>query len=36
MVKFLVDGEWRLAGDWPTETTAVGDTNNVLIVDADT
>ena len=31
-VKLSVDGEWRLAGDWPSETTAEGDTNNVLVV----
>jgi Glycogen recognition site of AMP-activated protein kinase len=31
-VKFLVDGEWRLAAGWPTEKTPDGDTNNVLIV----
>ena len=34
-VKLLVDGEWRLAGDWPTETNVEGDVNNVLIVEPD-
>lgn len=32
-VKFLVDGQWRLAPGWPTATTASGDTNNVLTVE---
>ena len=32
-VKFSVDGEWRLAADWPTEDTTEGDTNNILVVD---
>ena len=32
-VKFSVDGDWRLAPDWPTEDSADGDTNNILIVD---
>lgn len=32
-VKFSVDGEWRLAADWPTEDTADGETNNILVVD---
>jgi 1,4-alpha-glucan branching enzyme len=32
-VKFSVDGEWRLASDWPTENTPEGDTNNILVVD---
>lgn len=31
-VKFLVDGEWRLAADWPTEDDADGNTVNVLTV----
>jgi len=31
-VKFMVDGEWRLAPDWPTENNEVGETNNVLTV----
>jgi len=32
-VKFLVDGEWRLAPDWPMENDEVGETNNVLTVE---
>ena len=32
LVKFLVDGEWRLAPEWPSETSSTGDTNNVLSV----
>ena len=32
-IKFLVDGQWRLAPGWPTATTASGDTNNVLKVE---
>lgn len=32
-VKFSVDGEWRLAPDWPTEDTLTGDTNNLLVVE---
>lgn len=32
-VKFKVDGKWRLAPGWPTETTEDGDTNNVLVVE---
>jgi 1,4-alpha-glucan branching enzyme len=32
-VKFAVDGEWRLAPDWPTEDSADGDTNNILVVE---
>lgn len=32
-VKFLVDGEWRLAQGWPTEDSADGDTNNILFVE---
>lgn len=31
-VKFLVDGEWRLAPEWPMENNEVGETNNVLEV----
>lgn len=31
-VKFLVDNEWRQAGDWPTEVDAEGNTVNVLTV----
>ena len=31
-VKFLVDGQWRLAADWPSHTTDAGDTNNILVV----
>lgn len=31
-VKFMVDGEWRLAPDWPTENNDIGETNNVLTV----
>lgn len=34
LVKFLVDGEWRLAPDWPTQDVE-GDTNNVLVVEND-
>ena len=30
--KFLVDGAWRLAPDWPTVTKENGETNNVLEV----
>ena len=30
LVKFLVDGEWRLAPDWPSDTSSAGDTNNIL------
>ncbi|KAK9817139.1 hypothetical protein WJX72_010149 [[Myrmecia] bisecta] len=32
-VKWLVDGNWRLANDWPTATDSSGDTNNVLVVE---
>lgn len=32
-VKFSVDGDWRLAPDWPTEDSSDGDTNNILVVD---
>lgn len=32
-VKFLVDGQWRLAPHWPTRDDAAGTTNNVLQVD---
>ena len=31
-VKFLVDGQWRLAAEWPSQTTDAGDTNNILVV----
>ncbi|CAL8468184.1 g7723 [Coccomyxa elongata] len=31
-VKFLVDGNWRLAPHWPSITNALGDTNNLLSV----
>jgi hypothetical protein len=31
-VKFLVDGEWRLAADWPTEDDGRGNTVCVLTV----
>ncbi|KAF8072893.1 hypothetical protein HT031_000553 [Scenedesmus sp. PABB004] len=31
-VKFLVDNEWRLAADWPTEDDEEGNTVNVLTV----
>ncbi|KAG1673689.1 hypothetical protein FOA52_010557 [Chlamydomonas sp. UWO 241] len=31
-VKFMVDGQWRLAPDWPMEQDAEGETNNVLEV----
>ncbi|EIE20631.1 hypothetical protein COCSUDRAFT_67158 [Coccomyxa subellipsoidea C-169] len=31
-VKFLVDGNWRLAPHWPAVTNALGDTNNVFAV----
>ena len=31
-VKFLVDGQWRLAADWPTENNEIGETNNLLVV----
>ncbi|KAG2453004.1 hypothetical protein HYH02_002340 [Chlamydomonas schloesseri] len=30
--KFLVDGGWRLASDWPTENDELGETNNILVV----
>lgn len=30
--KFLVDGGWRLASDWPTENNELGETNNILVV----
>ncbi len=33
IVKFLVDGQWRLAPDWPTRIDAAGSTNNVLRID---
>ncbi|KAK9821396.1 hypothetical protein WJX74_009247 [Apatococcus lobatus] len=32
-VKFLVDGEWRLASDWPTAIDSEGSENLVLSVD---
>lgn len=32
-LKFLVDGNWRLAPQWPTETDEAGATNNVLVID---
>jgi hypothetical protein len=28
----MVDGEWRLAPDWPMENDEHGETNNVLVV----
>lgn len=31
-VKLLVDGEWRLASDWPTEKDKAGNTVNLLTV----
>ncbi|GFH25895.1 AMPK1_CBM domain-containing protein [Haematococcus lacustris] len=31
-VKFVVDGEWRLAPEWPMEHDEQGETNNVLEV----
>eukprot|EP00878_Enallax_costatus_P021184 GHUV01022419.1.p1 GENE.GHUV01022419.1~~GHUV01022419.1.p1 ORF type:complete len:329 (+),score=121.32 GHUV01022419.1:261-1247(+) len=31
-VKFLVDNEWRQAGDWPTEVDSEGNVVNVLTV----
>lgn len=31
-IKFLVDGEWRLARDWPTEQDDIGETVNVIVV----
>lgn len=33
LVKFLVDGEWRLAPDWPIDRDAEGVENNVLLVE---
>lgn len=33
-VKFLVDGKWRLAPEWPTEDLD-GDTNNILVLEND-
>lgn len=35
-VKLLVDGQWKPADAWPTETDSVGETNNVLRVDVKT
>ena len=32
-VKFLVDGQWRLAPHWPTRDDAAGTTNNVLQIE---
>ena len=32
-VKLIVDGEWRVAGEWPTVTLEDGSTNNVLKVE---
>ncbi len=32
-LKLLVDGEWRLAPDWPTEADANGVLNNVIFVE---
>lgn len=31
-IKFLVDGEWRVAPEWPTEGHGMTE-NNVLVVD---
>lgn len=31
-VKFLVDGQWRLAPDLPQDTNESGESNNLLIV----
>jgi hypothetical protein len=31
-VKFMVDGKWRLAPEWPTENDSIGETNNLLHV----
>ncbi|GAX80595.1 hypothetical protein CEUSTIGMA_g8031.t1 [Chlamydomonas eustigma] len=31
-VKFMVDGQWRLAPEWPTENDSMGETNNLLLV----
>jgi len=35
-VKFLIDGEWRLAPDWPMEQDAGGNDCNVVVVDETT
>ena len=32
-VKFQVDGEWRLAPEWPVEESASGDANNIIVVE---
>lgn len=32
-IKFLVDGEWRTAGDWPTATDSMGNLENILVVE---
>ncbi|CAD7703899.1 unnamed protein product [Ostreobium quekettii] len=32
-VKFLIDGEWRLARDWPTTESRRGETNNLIVVE---
>lgn len=32
-VKFLIDGEWRLAAEWPTKKTLRGETNNIIVVE---
>lgn len=31
-VKFLVDGQWRQAADWPTISNEAGETDNLLVV----
>lgn len=31
-IKFLVDGEWRPARDWPTDIDELGETVNVVTV----
>ena len=33
LVKFLVDGKWRLASEWPTRVNTFGETDNVLVVE---
>lgn len=34
MIKFVVDGEWRLAGDWPTrQDSKTEEYNNLLVVE---
>lgn len=32
-VKFVVNGEWKTAPDWPTVTAADGSTNNIIVIE---